>query len=261
MRYVEGLKTLTVTKILSATTINHGLKGTYSVENRKSYGLSFAISGKLIYRYGGKAYISEVGRALFLPKGASYTIECCQKGVFTIIDFECNEASEFHEFKSVKINSDPAFLHDHKELENLFLFKNTDLHAHSLSLFYSILTRVVQNSGQLGMYPILRPAVEYMQTHIGEPLISNKLLAEKSDISEVYFRKLFKECYGVSPGQYLLRIKIDKAKQLLCTEQLTVTEISAVCGYSNVYHFCEIFKKKTGMTPTEYRKKKRHLYL
>lgn len=258
---MEGLKTLTATKILGATTVNHGIKGTYTVENRKSYGLSFAISGKLIYHHGGKTYTSEKGRAIFLPKGASYTLECCQKGVFTLINFECDEASGFSEFKSVKINSDKAFLHDHKELENLFVFKDTDLHAHSLSLFYSILTRVVQNSGQLGVFPILRPAVEYMQSNIGETQISNKLLAEKSEISEVYFRKLFKECYGISPGQYLLRIKIDKAKQLLRTEQLTVTQISAECGYSNVYHFCEIFKKKTGMTPTEYRKKKRHLYI
>ena len=258
---MKDLSVLTATKILNATTVNHGIKRSLEVKNRKSFGVSFALSGQLIYHHNGKKYISKENRVVFFPKGASYTIECQQKGVFTLIDFETDEPSAFSEFMSVGITPDPAFLHDHTELEKLFLFKNPDLHAHSLSLFYSILSKVISNSDKLGLYPTLRPAVEYMQNNIGSADISNKLLAEKANISVVYFRKLFKECYGISPGQYMLKIKIDKAKQLLKTGTLTVTEISAKCGYSNVYHFCEIFKKKTGMTPTEYRKKKRHLYL
>lgn len=258
---MHRLKQLTAIKILNATTVNHGIKRTLEVQNRKSFGISFALSGQLIYHHNGKKYVSKENRVVFLPKGASYSIECTQKGVFTLIDFECDEASAYSDFMSITISPDPAYLHDHKELQKLFLFKNPDLHTHSLSLFYSILSRVVNNIDKLGLYPVLRPAVEYMQNNIGTTDITNQTLAEKSNISVVYFRKLFKECYGVSPGQYMLKIKIDKAKQLLKTGALTVTEISAKCGYSNVYHFCEIFKRKTGMTPTEYRKKKRHLYL
>ncbi len=258
---MQRLDQLTATKILSATTVNHGIKRSFEVKNRSSYGISFSINGQLNYYHNGKKYISDKNHVVFLPKGESYTLECCQKGVFTLINFQCDTASEFDEFMSLKITPDPAYFHDHKELEKLFLFKNDDLHAHSLSLFYSILSRVVANSEKLGIYPILRNSVEYIQNNIGSSDISNKILAEKAGVSEVYFRKLFKSCYGISPGQYLLRIKIDKAKQLLRAGQLTITEISVKCGYSNVYHFCEIFKKKTGMTPTEYRKKKRHLYL
>lgn len=258
---MQNLNRLTATKILNATTVNHGIKRTLEVHNRKSFGLSFALSGQLIYNHNGKKYVSKENHVVFMPKGASYTIECTHKGVFTLIDFECDETSAFSEFISLNISQDAAYLHDHKELEKLFLFKNSDLHAHSLSLFYSILSRIINGSSKLGLYPVLRTAVEFMQNNIGMPDISNKLLSEKAGISEVYFRKLFKECYGISPGQYLLKIKIDKAKQLLKTGTLTITEISAKCGYSNVYHFCEIFKKKTGMTPTEYRKKRRHLYL
>ncbi len=258
---MHNLNQLTAVKILNAATVNHGIKRTLEVKNRLSYGISFALSGQLIYHHNGKKFVSSKNRVVFLPKGASYTIECTKKGVFTLIDFECDKPSAFSEFISLNISPDAAYLHDHKEMEKLFLFKNTDFHAHSLSIFYSILSRVINGSSKLGLYPVLRTAVDFMQNNIGMPDISNKLLSEKAGISEVYFRKLFKECYGISPGQYLLKIKIDKAKQMLKTGTLTVTEISSKCGYSNVYHFCEIFKKKTGMTPTEYRKKRRHLYL
>ena len=96
-------------------------------------------------------HISKENRVVFLPKGASYTIECQQKGVFTLIDFETDESSAFSEFMSVGITPDPAFLHDHTELEKLFLFKNPDLHAHSLSLFYSILSKGLSASESASM--------------------------------------------------------------------------------------------------------------
>ena len=65
-------------------------------------------------------------------------------------------------------------------------------------------------------------------------------------------RKLFLSYYHITPKQYVLDIRIRKAKQLLCDTPFSVTAIAEECGFSSVYHFCRVFKEKTGFTPTEY---------
>ena len=86
-----------------------------------------------------------------------------------------------------------------------------------------------------------------------------ELLAEKCGISEVYFRRLFTEQYKVTPKQYIIDLRINKAKQLLTDGIFKIGAISESCGFSNPYHFCRVFKEKTGLTPTEFMKQNKIL--
>lgn len=101
----------------------------------------------------------------------------------------------------------------------------------------------------------LSAIIEYIETHLSDNNITNGFLAKKIGISEIYFRKLFISNLGVTPKQYILDLRIKKAKQLLINGSHSVTETSEKCGFSTVYHFCRIFKDKTGLTPLEYSKK------
>ena len=87
--------------------------------------------------------------------------------------------------------------------------------------------------------------------------LSKAALAKKAGISEVYLRKLFLTYYKITPKQYILDIRLSKAKQLLVDTAFTVTDIARECGFASLYHFCRCFKKKTGTTPTEYAKNNR----
>ena len=84
-------------------------------------------------------------------------------------------------------------------------------------------------------------------------LLSIKEVAELCDVSEIYFRRLFKEYAGVSPIEYRMHTKIEKAKKYLQYDQMNTDEISALLGFTDPSYFCRQFKKHTGMTPTEYR--------
>ncbi|HEX2951574.1 MAG TPA: helix-turn-helix transcriptional regulator [Armatimonadota bacterium] len=70
----------------------------------------------------------------------------------------------------------------------------------------------------------------------------------------MYFRKLFREQYGLSPKQYLQQIRMEKAEELLQSNLFSVTVIAEKTGFSSVYHFCRAFKNYTGFTPLEYQK-------
>ena len=124
--------------------------------------------------------------------------------------------------------------------------------AKLMSIFYGILARLSEEEQENDAFNVLSPAIDHLGRHIDDPLLSNEDLARQCGISEVYFRKLFKDAYGVSPHQYLLDLRIRHAKALLSEHAATVTAISEACGFSSVYHFCRAFKLATGMTPTEF---------
>lgn len=79
-------------------------------------------------------------------------------------------------------------------------------------------------------------------------------LAAEHNVSYTWFRKAFKEVIGVSPGQYLLNLKLEKTCKLLKETDLTVAEIAFAAGFMSEYHFSRIFKKKMNISPSLYKK-------
>ena len=67
--------------------------------------------------------------------------------------------------------------------------------------------------------------------------------------------KLFTEYYGITPSDYILKIRISAAKQLLITKDDSIARIAADCGFSSQSYFNYSFKKQTGLSPLKYRKK------
>lgn len=78
-------------------------------------------------------------------------------------------------------------------------------------------------------------------------------LAMRLNLSYSWFRKVFKEYTGYAPAKYFQELKLKKAKQFLVESSNSVKEISIILGYKSTEHFCSNFKKKTGLTPLEYR--------
>ena len=104
------------------------------------------------------------------------------------------------------------------------------------------------------LYPCLDQAVQYFQEHYNQPL-SIKEYAAAHNLSEGWFIQNFKQYTNSTPAQYLLSLRIHNAKVLLESTNYNVTEISNIIGYENPLYFSRIFKKQTGFSPSEYRKK------
>ena len=82
-----------------------------------------------------------------------------------------------------------------------------------------------------------------------------KDLAKYLCVSEVYLIKKFKEAYGVTPHQYVLNKRIGIAKNLLTNSTFSVAEIALQLSFNDEHYFSNIFKQKTGVTPSEFRSK------
>ncbi|MFD0716428.1 helix-turn-helix domain-containing protein [Paenibacillus sp. GCM10027626] len=96
-------------------------------------------------------------------------------------------------------------------------------------------------------------AQKYMEQYCTEK-IDLFQLARHLGYSYDHFRHFFKEQSGYSPMQYIIRNRIQLAKQLLAQTEQSATEIALECGFSNPPQFSMMFKKDTGLTPVAYRK-------
>lgn len=99
--------------------------------------------------------------------------------------------------------------------------------------------------------PVSR-AVWYMNTQYSSG-ITMEQTAAYAGVSEHYLCHLFQERMRISPQQYLLRVRLDRALELLARSDLRINEISRSVGYSDALYFSKLFRKKMNMSPTEYR--------
>lgn len=100
----------------------------------------------------------------------------------------------------------------------------------------------------------IRPALEYIAEHFNETITIGQLAASVH-LSESYFMNRFRKQVGLSAVEYISHFRIDKACRALIGTKKNILEIAFGCGYSNISNFNRQFKRITGCSPTEYRKK------
>ena len=241
----------TVTDIKGLFTVSSPRGRKEEIRNRNNYGLSFCAEGRITYEMNGKQAVSDENHAVILPKGQSYSLRGDKTGKFPVINFDCKEFL-CDEVISLPIQKSDTYVKDFEKMKALSLFEEN--RAKMMSVFYNMLHRL---STESSVHNVILPAIRYIESNYQNPKLSNAELAEKCNISEVYFRKIFTETYKTTPKQFIVDIRINKAKQLLSDGFLNIGAVAEECGFSNQYHFCRLFKEKTGFTPTEYTKRNR----
>lgn len=101
---------------------------------------------------------------------------------------------------------------------------------------------------------LLAPAIEKIRSSFTDNNLDVSGLASLSGISEAYFRRLFLNKYGTSPKEYIIGLRIDYAKTLLASGEISVFDVALMCGYSEPAHFSREFSKRVGVPPKNYMK-------
>ncbi len=111
----------------------------------------------------------------------------------------------------------------------------------------------LQSDTGLHQDEIIIEAQEWLRQHSSEP-INLAELAEQLDLSMRSFNRRFKQATGITAGDYLQKQRLDNAKELLRTSNLSISEVAVQSGYQDSSYFCGRFKKVMGQTPLVYRK-------
>lgn len=122
------------------------------------------------------------------------------------------------------------------------------------AVFYEILAECQMENFKLSFENSkIKKSVDYIVKNYKQKDLSMKKIAEKSYMSEVYFRKLFKEEFGISPKKYIIKLRIQNALYLISTGYYSLKEVSDMSGYEDYKHFSVEFKKIIGISPSKYR--------
>lgn len=106
------------------------------------------------------------------------------------------------------------------------------------------------------MKSLAQRVVQIIEKSYRDPL-SLQALADRCHISPFHLQRTFKRIKGVSPAEYILQKRIEKAVDLLAHSERSIAEIASMVGIANAEYFASLFKKKTGQSPTSYRQMKR----
>ncbi len=133
------------------------------------------------------------------------------------------------------------------------LHKDMFTAAETLSHIRDALTRRQRLRGEAQR--LTRQAIAYIHEHYSEPM-GREDIARHIGVSEGYLSRCFTQETGLSLVHYLTRYRIQRAKQLLTTTEMTVTEIALEVGFSDSNYFSRVFRRETGVAPLTYRRRR-----
>ena len=108
-----------------------------------------------------------------------------------------------------------------------------------------------KNNTSKAVYEVMK----YIQAHFSDNELSIKTISGYLHLTDTYLCMLFKNATGKTINDYITEIRIEKSKELLKSRGFTLYKIASSIGYGNSKYYAAIFKKITGMTPSEYREK------
>jgi len=108
----------------------------------------------------------------------------------------------------------------------------------------------------LKLHELLNIAKEYIDNNYAQDLTLSQV-AKYIYLSDSYFAHSFKDKFGISPKSYILKVRIEEAKELLENTDLKIADVALSVGFSSQQRFNDIFRKYTDLTPLRYRQSKK----
>lgn len=151
------------------------------------------------------------------------------------------------------LNSDNDYLNYNNIYSNLNNIDRLDEVRQWFMLYCKGIIDKVEQGKDNRIKDMIDTALKYMQENYAKSDISAELLAEMANITPGYFGKLFASYVNKSVNEYLIELRMNKAKELLECGEATVSEITGRVGFMHQSYFTTIFRKHFGMTPYQYR--------
>ena len=247
------LSNLIITDVHYANTIFNEQSKKAHRNYRSCWAVLLKYEGETVYTCNGKEYISNANHPIILPKGSSYDWICTKSGHYTIIEFDCN--LEYNDIFRFTLKDSEKFLRLLKETEYICNVKAAMYKMQSIKNTYSLILSLLRDFQDKYLpeekQRKIIPALDFMASNISDRF-SNEQLAKICGMSTVYFRKIFTQVMGISPVAYACEMRIKKAREMLKSDYVSITDIALSLGYNNIYDFSRDFKKHTGVPPTKY---------
>jgi len=236
-------------------------------EGLESYQIVFMYEGEARLTYRNEEHLLVAGCVYFIDCREHYTVRSDGHFHANFVHFNYDKAAHYFEkFISINNNSPvlrlaaPCFV-DQGIIQLLELFKNDVIDENSyrgveivISLMTHLLITVLPKKADRRIKESVEITLSYLRENFHKKITLDDL-AQKTHTSKFHLRQLFCNAMGISPTEYLTRLRISKARELLRLTTNTVSQISEKTGFESTSYFIRLFRKYENMSPGEYRKK------
>ena len=236
--------------------VKHSIPIKINTQTHKYDELVYFISGHGTTEINGKKHSYKAGDFAFYKKGTPHNEDDPEPCDIIWLHFSfCIEGIDLKE--GVFYDVDGSLLTYLQKLRKVSIeqneYKNQLI---ELSLAQAIIqaSKTQNTSEEMPSRTNWQKIINFIDANINE-VIDFSLLAKENHYSYDRFRHLFAERFGLSPYAYLINQRIDHAKRLLKNSSSSITDIAYDCGFNSSSQFTNIFRKHTGLTPKEYKKR------
>lgn len=239
---------------------------------RGDYQLLYVAAGKAHFYFDGKERIIAKGNmVLFRPgetqiyylyaaeKPETYWVHFTGSDVDLLLDYYQMPTDENVFFTGTSPDYQWIFRQMIQELQLQRANYEDLLHMHLRHIFL-LINRYLKEGKQTGteMLDEIERATHYFNENYNQQIVIEKY-AEEHLMTPCWFIQNFKRVTKYSPMQYILSLRITNAMNLLDNTEYNVSQIAAAVGYDNSQYFSRLFRKHTGLSPTEYKNRERQL--
>ena len=250
---------ITVTEFIHVTHIEYDNTWCYETKDRRSCGLVYFYKGTVEYSDSSTTVQVLPNTVFWLQKGQSYKFRTIGEDGVGFIQLSFMTLGNNLSFQTLRIpedNKDIPFCFN----EAIELASGKDV-AYNLAvkskiswlLFLLLCLYADVPNLQAGGCSDLKESITYVHKHLAEK-ISLVQLSAIGGYGQSYYRKRFKNAFGMTPVHYINLKRVEKAKKLLISGLYTKNEIAKICGFENQQFFTRVFKKFTGKTPSDFTK-------
>jgi len=241
-------------------------KPSYSVQRNlfSSYLLLIMLTGSMYYQTMKSRGVVRAGQVLLLDCNAPHSYSAQGKCSFTFVHFSGAQSKEIYEEIERTTGNlipmpDPNEMHEAiGDMLSRMRSERRMNESETSATIYGMLMKLLDKSGASGDggtgHPVVDRAITYIQSHLTDRLSVDDISAN-AGYSPSYFSHIFTSETGMSPYQFVVKSRVEHAQQLLKTTRLAVQEIAFQCGFNSAANFCYTFRRVTGASPHEYRKR------
>ncbi len=226
-------------------------------KNRPYHGLVYQISGEKQYVFDNSHSMTVRGGDVFyLPKASNYRVTSVSNGDCIAVNFElCNTSVTYESFAFTPMNID-QYRQKFTRLEESWEIKKTGFQNKCLSLIYGIIYDIQCEMNKSYTTLITKKTVfesiEYINKNISDHELTIEKISAHLNITPEYYRRLFKNEFGVSPRRFIIEARMKNAADLILSGEFSISEISRMCGYDSESYFSTEFKRFYGVQPSQY---------
>ena len=235
-------------QVLSVGLYSHA-DGEFSVEGRPHAAFSSRLKGSGRFLIDGKELEVEQGDIIFVPAGMPYKVEYFASESIVVHMLDCNYAA-----------AEKIAVQDREKMETHFRrVLDTWQTYHSVNCakgeVYNILSHLESHTDFLSPEDDVLECVRYLEAHYTETDLTVERLCREGHISHSSLQRKFRQYFGMNPKQYIIKLRMNRALDLMTTGGFSIKRIAYCCGFEDEKYFSRVFKQTFGYSPARFHNK------